>query len=170
MREKEGMGWLFTPSPYPGESFEHFLARFRRANRLSLQGLAELIKMKKNDLTVWEVPSKRKPPNYQQLMVLSGYLKVPVETLSQMLPAQGLQLYLRTRLCGKCYGEKPVHQKIWQLATTTKCEIHLLELLSTCPGCGTEFRLPAKWELGQCERCWLSFVEMGNYQKPVKIN
>ncbi|MBD2020631.1 hypothetical protein H6F43_10595 [Leptolyngbya sp. FACHB-36] len=37
----EGEGWIFQIAPVLGESFGHYLGRFRRANCLSRVGLAE---------------------------------------------------------------------------------------------------------------------------------
>jgi len=36
-------GWIFRVAPMSGESFGHYLGRFRRANCLSQSGLAELV-------------------------------------------------------------------------------------------------------------------------------
>ena len=35
--------WLFQVTPYPEESFSHFLGRFRRANRLSSAHLSAML-------------------------------------------------------------------------------------------------------------------------------
>jgi predicted transposase YbfD/YdcC len=42
----------------------------------------------------------------------------------------------------------------------TQCQWHAQPLLAACSGCGSMFRLPALWENGCCEQCWLPFREM----------
>ena len=40
---------------------------------------------------------------------------------------------------------------------------HQVKLLSECPRCQTGFRTPALWSEGCCEKCGLTFKEMGRY-------
>ncbi len=152
--------WVFPVSVHPGESLGHFLGRFRRANSLSRQGLAELLGISVVITRAWETPSRQQLPTPTQLARLSELVGIPSEQLTQMLPPKPSQIYLRTRLCGACYAEVPSHQNAWQQAGVEQCHRHQLPLLTACSACGTAFRPPALWENGCCECCWLPFSQM----------
>jgi transcriptional regulator with XRE-family HTH domain len=152
--------WLFQVLPHPDESLGHFLGRFRRANNLSRLGLAELLSVSGVMIRNWETPSRQRPPSGSELESLSNGIGVNRETLVQMLPPDSSQLHLGTRLCPVCYQEVPIHRRTWQYASVERCERHQQSLRWQCPACGTPLRLPALWESGICEHCWLRFSEM----------
>jgi transcriptional regulator with XRE-family HTH domain len=156
----EGQSWIFQIPPEPGESFGHYLGRFRRANCLSRSGLAELMALDSTTVRGWETPSLDRPPRGEQLKKVSALIGVSEAELLEMLPGERSQVYLETRLCPACYTDNPIHQKHWQQVKVTQCDRHHNNFLTVCPDCGTSFRLPALWENGCCERCWLPFRDM----------
>ncbi len=155
-------GWMFQISPMAGESLGHYLGRFRRANCLSQSALAELVSIEARRLRGLEMPSLGQPLNANQVKKLCSFLGVSETQLAAMLPPVRSQLYLATRLCPKCYADVPIHRREWQGGGVEQCEYHAAPLLTTCPACGTAFRLPALWGNGCCEQCWLPFREMHN--------
>lgn len=157
--------WVFRVQPYPGESFGHFLSRFRRANQLSSKGLARVLGLTEKTVAFWEVPSRSRPPNYQQLSHLAPLVGLDIEHLAAMLPPPRSQMYLATRLCAVCYREAPAHKVAWQLVANPNCDRHQLSLLSACPICGACFELPALWEKGCCRECGKPFAQMVTYQR-----
>jgi transcriptional regulator with XRE-family HTH domain len=158
--ECEGQGWLFQVAPEVGESFDHYLGRFRRANCLSRAGLAELMAIETLTVRGWETPSLDRPPRAENLKKVAELMRVSEAELLVMLPVARSELHLETRLCPLCYDEMPIHQNQWQRATVDQCDRHNHPLLRSCPACGSGFRLPALWESGCCERCWLPFRDM----------
>jgi len=44
---------------------------------------------------------------------------------------------------------------------------HQLLLRSECPNCGARFKVPALWADGWCQRFFLRFEAMTNFQKPI---
>ena len=160
----EGQGWLFQVAPEVGESFDHYLGRIRRANCLSRAGLAELVAIETLTVRGWEIPSFDRPPRTEHLKKVAVLMGVSEAELRVMLPMARSERHLETRLCPFCYGETPIHQNQWQRAKVSQCDRHDYPLLNRCPGCGSGFRLPALWESGSCERCWLPFREMGLYR------
>ena len=101
--------WVIRVDPYPGESFGHFVARFRRANCLSVGSLASMLGQRPYVISYWETPSRRRRPDRQQLKSLADLMGIEVKSLrSTLLPVQ-TQVYLRTRLCPLCYSETPSH-------------------------------------------------------------
>jgi hypothetical protein len=167
--ESEGQGWLFQLAPEAGESFDHYLGRFRRANCLSRAGLAELIAIETLTVRGWETPSLDRPPTAEHLKKVAVLMGVSEAEMRAMLSMGRSELHLETRLCPFCYGETPIHQKQWQRANVSQCDPcgiceaarHDYPLLNGCPACSSGFRLPALWESGSCDRCWLPFREMG---------
>jgi hypothetical protein len=153
-------GWLFQIAPVPGESFGHYLGRFRRANELSRVGVAAFLAIDVRIVRGWEMPSCGQPVSLAQLTQVSDLLGLSVSELMAMLPEARRQLHLATRLCPACYADTPIHQRDWQRAELTQCECHHQPFLTACPECGTPFRLPALWENGCCEQCWLPFQAM----------
>lgn len=160
--------WIFQIQAYPGESFGHFLGRFRRANELSRAGLAELLSVPAAIVQAWETPSRRSPPSETQLATLSALSGVSLTYLKQLLPPDTHSIHLSTRLCPSCYGEAPFHHQRWQQAGSDRCKTHSTLLLTACPACQSSFRLPALWEDGCCERCWLPFSQMENRHNQVQ--
>lgn len=156
----EQSGWLFQLAPVSGESFGHYLGRFRRANCLSRVGLAAFMAIEIQIVRGWEMPSYGQPLSPTQLARISGLLGLSVVELLAMLPTERSNLQFATRLCPACYTRRPIHQRDWQCAELTQCECHHQPFLTACPECGTGFRLPALWENGCCERCWLPFEAM----------
>lgn len=157
--------WCFQVEAYPGESFGHFLARFRRANTVTSKGLAAVLGLSPVLVARWEIPSMSQSPAEEHLTALSNLTGVAVQGLRAMLPPGRSQMYLGTRLCGVCYAETGAHLVAWQIEAQPFCERHGLKLLLACPKCGTGFPTPARWELGVCESCLLAFAEMGACQK-----
>lgn len=157
---EDGGGWLFEIAPVPGESFGHYLGRFRRANCLSRVGLAAFVAVDVRIVRGWEMPSYEQPVNSVQLTRVAPLLGLTVAEVVAMLPEARSQRHLATRLCPTCYSETPVHRNAWQRAGVNQCECHQQPLLAACPGCQVLFRLPALWERGCCDRCLLPFDEM----------
>ncbi|WP_202815252.1 TniQ family protein [Leptolyngbya sp. NIES-2104] len=153
-------GWIFQIAPLRGESLGHYLGRFRRANCLSQSALAELMLMDARLLRGLEMPSLGQPLNAEQLKKLVCFLRLSETELAAMLPPVRSQLHLATRLCPKCYAEEPIHRQAWQRTEVKHCDRHNAPLLTACPACYTTFRLPALWENGCCECCWLPFHQM----------
>lgn len=153
-------GWMFQVPPFPGESFGHYLGRFRRANCLSQSGLAELISIDPRLLRGLEMPSVGQFLSAKQLRTLSNLLRLTEAQMTEMLPQQRSQLHLATRLCPQCYADAPIHQKVWRRSAMMQCDRHHEPFLTACPACYTTFRLPALWENGCCEQCWLPFSQM----------
>lgn len=158
MREGRSEGWVVQVVPGVGESFGHYLSRFRRENCLSHRTLGEVLGIPMKVVNEWEVPSRRRIPNAEQLERLSQLVGISGDRLREMLPPT--PLYLQTRLCPACYAENPVHQTAWQHPGVDECERHGLPLLSACPECGTGFRTPALWWNEQCEQCHMALSAM----------
>jgi hypothetical protein len=160
----EGEGWIFQIAPVLGESFGHYLGRFRRANCLSRVGLAEWMTTDVRIVRGWEMPSCGQPLSAAQLAKISTLLGLSEAQLVAMLPAERSKTQVATRLCPKCYVHTPIHQQDWQRAELTLCASHEQPFLTACSGCSTVFRVPALWENGCCERCWLPFGEMDHHR------
>lgn len=160
--------WCIRVEPLAGESFSHFLGRFRRANALSHQTLADELSRSglqclPSLIQAWESPSRRCPPTEGQLQVLSELMQLEVSQLKVLLFPSNVEFEMSTRLCSDCYGQSPIHRLSWQRVEMRECAEHHCLLLSACPVCQTSFRLPSLWEEGRCEWCWLPFEAMGNY-------
>lgn len=153
-------GWMFQIAPMPGESLGHYLGRFRRANCLSQSALAELVLIDARLLRGLEMPSLGQPLTTEQLKKLCSFLRLSEAQLAAMLPPVRSHLHLATRLCPECYADALIHRREWQCAGVKQCDRHDTPLLTACPACGTVFRVPALWESGCCERCWLPFQQM----------
>lgn len=153
-------GWIFQILPGSGESFGHYLGRFRRANCLSRAGLAELLTIDSAIVRGWETPSLGQSPSAEHWAQIAALMGLSVAHLAEMLPLVRSQMYLATRLCSACYADIPIHQSCWQHIGVDACAFHHHPFLSACPACNTVFRLPALWENRCCERCWLPFAEM----------
>ncbi|MBD2438100.1 TniQ family protein [Nostoc sp. FACHB-110] len=161
--------WLFQIEPLDGESLSHFLGRFRRANDLTPTGLGKAAGFG-GAIARWEKFRFNPPPSRQQLEALVKVMGVEADRLAQMLPPAGVGMKMEPiRLCGACYAESPCHKIEWQFKVTQGCDRHTITLLSECPNCGARFKFPALWVDGYCQRCFMRFVEMVNYQKPIKI-
>ncbi|MBG1270873.1 TniQ family protein [Nostoc sp. WHI] len=157
--------WLFQIEPLNGESLSHFLGRFRRANDLTPTGLGKAAGLG-GAIARWEKFRFNPPPSRQQLEALAKVVEVDADRLAKMLPPAGVGMKLEPiRLCAACYVESPCHKIEWQLKITQGCDRHQLILLSECPNCGARFKIPAVWVDGWCHRCFLSFADMGKYQK-----
>ncbi|MEH2160659.1 MAG: Mu transposase C-terminal domain-containing protein [Nostoc sp.] len=95
---------------------------------------------------------------------------VDADRLAQMLPSAGVGIKMEPiRLCAACYAESPCDRIEWQFKATKGCASHKLHLLSECPNCGARFKIPALWIDGHCQRCFMRFTEMRNYQKSVEV-
>lgn len=159
--------WLFQVEPYAGESFGHYLGRFRRANVLSSSQLSALLGVGDRVVSYWEVPSRRRIPDPLEKQRLCSVLGLERTRLEAMWLPKAVPLHLPTRLCAVCYGVEPCHQVRWQQAHQSDCEVHHQPLLLGCPQCHHPFQSPHLWEYGQCERCGLSFVEMARVRESV---
>ncbi len=159
--------WLFQVEPLEGESLSHFLGRFRRANEVtpsSLGKIAGIVAV----IARWEKFRFNPPPSQQQLEALAKVVWVEVDQLIQMVPSKGVGMNLQPiRLCGACYAEEPCHRMEWQFKQTVGCDRHQLRLLSECPNCGARFKIPALWIEGICQRCFMTFAQMAEYQKRI---
>jgi hypothetical protein len=159
--------WLFPVEPLEGESFSHFLGRFRRRNHLTPSALGQLAGIGAV-VARWERFHLNPFPSTKELEGLAKVVGVEAQRLREMLPPQGVGMKCDPiRLCGACYAESPCHRMEWQFKSTAGCETHQLRLLSKCPKCGARFKVPALWEDGCCDRCRLPFGEMAEYQKSV---
>lgn len=147
-------------TPISGESLGDYLGRFRRANYLSQSALAELVEIEARLSRGLEMPSLGQSLTVDQLKKLSVFLRTSETQLAEMLPPVRSQLHLTTRLCPECYADAPIHRREWQRVEVEQCERHHAQLLTACPACRTIFRLPALWENGCCEQCWLPFSQM----------
>jgi hypothetical protein len=158
--------WLFQIEPYEGESFSHFLGRFRRPNHLTPSGLGQLAGIGAV-VARWERFHLNPPPSAKEFEALAGVVGVSAERLAEMLPPKGIGMqWSPIRLCGACYGETPCHRIEWQYKSVWKCDRHQLKLLNKCPSCEASFKTPALWEEGTCHRCRVPFSAMSSYQKP----
>lgn len=159
--------WLFPVEPMEGESLSHFLGRFRRANELTPTGLGRVIGLGAA-IARWEKFRFNPPPSQPQLEALAVVVRLGADRFVQMLPPIGVEMnHKPIRLCGACYGESACHRIEWQLKVTDRCDLHQLRLLSECPNCGARFASPALWVEGVCQRCFITFAVMRNYQKQV---
>lgn len=166
METAEIQPWLFRLEPMEGESLSHFLGRFRRANDLTPTGLGKMAGLG-GAIARWEKFRFNPPPSVQQLEALAVVVGVEGDRLVQMLPPAGVGMKMEPiRLCAACYTESPCHKIEWQFKTTTGCDRHKLALLSECPNCGARFKVPALWVDGWCQRCFITFAEMVESQKP----
>ncbi len=157
--------WWFLVEPLEGESISHFLGRFRRANELTVSGLGKIAGLG-GAIARWEKFRFNPPPDRQQLEAMAAVVGVEADRLTQMLPPKGVGMKLSPiRLCAACYLEVPCHRIEWQFKQTDRCHKHQLRLLSECPNCKARLQIPSLWVDGWCSRCFLSFVEMGQYQK-----
>ncbi|BAY29315.1 hypothetical protein NIES2107_11560 [Nostoc carneum NIES-2107] len=161
--------WLTRVEPFDGESISHFLGRFRRAkgNKFSApSGLGHVVGLGAV-LVRWEKFYFHPFPTQQELEALAAVVELDSDRLRQMLPPVGVGMkHSPIRLCGACYAESPCHKIEWQFKKTGGCDRHQLRLLSKCPVCEKPFVIPALWVEGQCSRCFTSFAEMAQYQKP----
>ena len=157
--------WLFQVEPYEGESFSHFLGRFRRPNHLTPSGLGQLAGIGAV-VARWERFHLNPFPSCKELEALASVLGVSADRLTAMLPPQGVGMqWSPIRLCGACYGETPCHRIEWQYKSTWKCDRHQLRLLAKCPQCEAQFRTPALWSDAACQRCSKPFAKMAELQK-----
>lgn len=158
--------WLFEVEPYEGESLSHYLGRFRRQNHLTPGGLGTMAGIGAV-VARWEKFHLNPYPTQTQFEALGKVLGFSPQRLWAMLPqGEGMQCE-PIRLCGACYGENPCHRIEWQYKSVWRCDRHNLKLLSKCPKCKANFKIPALWNDGFCSRCYLSFSALANWQKPV---
>lgn len=129
----ELQSWLFTVSPYEGESISHFLGRFRRANDLSVTGLSTMAQLG-GVIARWEkfrfIPS----PTRQEIEALARVCQVSLEELIQTFPSASMKLE-PIWLCSACYAEQPCHRMEWQYQGAKVCSKHHTALVSQCPRC-----------------------------------
>jgi TniQ len=158
-RQTQAGAWLFRVEVYPEESFGHLLGRFRWANYLSSSNLSVMLGLSYKVVEYWEIPSRRRQPNAEDVEKLAKLMGLSGGELRSVMKMPKV-MHLRTRLCKACYVAAPYHRKTWQDADVSVCLEHRRELLSSCPGCGSDFLTPVYWEPGQCDRCYLPFSEM----------
>ena len=157
--------WLFRAEPLEGESLSDFLGRFRRANKLTPNGLGKMAGLG-GAIARWEKFRFNPPPSPQQLEALAAVIGVEGDRLVQMWPPAGVGMKMEPiRLCAACYAESSCHKIEWQFKTTQECDRHKLSLLSECPNCGARFKVPALWVDSRCQRCLMGFGERANWQK-----
>ena len=157
--------WLFLVEALEGESFSHFLGRFRRRNHLTPSALGQLAGIGAV-VARWERFHLNPFPSVKELEGLAKVVEIEAQRLREMLPTQGVAMKREPiRLCGACYAESPSHRMEWQFKSTAGCQRHQLRLVSKCPRCEAKFKVPALWEDGCCDRCRLPFGEMSTYQK-----
>ncbi len=162
--------WLFRVEPLEGESLSHFLGRFRRANKLTPNGLGKMAGLG-GAIARWEKFYLNPFPSGEQLAALAVLVGVEAERLQEMLPPAGVGMKLEPiRLCGACYAQSPCHKIEWQFKTATGCDRHQLRLLSECPNCGARFKIPALYVDNWCQRCFMRLAEMVKYQKAISLD
>lgn len=161
----EDKPWFFQVKPLDGESFSHFLGRFRRENYLTSSQLGQLTGLGAV-ISRWEKFYLNPFPTRQELEALAAIVGVDADGLIQMLPPKGVGMKLRPiRLCSACYQESPCHRMEWQFKDKLKCDRHQLRLLTKCTNCETPFPIPANWMQGECPHCFLPFATMAKRQK-----
>ena len=67
MSENVRQGWMIELVPGAGESFGHYLNRFRRENCLSHRTLGEVLAVPPKVVSEWEVPSRRRIPDVSSI-------------------------------------------------------------------------------------------------------
>lgn len=158
--------WIYQVKPYSGESFSHYLGRFRRENIMTVSRLGEETGLGGVLIKRLEHFYLNPFPKIEQLQPLAEFMGLSPEALLAMLPPPGQGFKLEPiRLCGACYEVEPFHRLEWQFKDTAGCERHRLRLLSECPRCKARFQIPALWE-GRCQRCGMGFGDMQAFQKP----
>lgn len=152
--------WFFHVKPYDGESFSHFLGRFRRSNYLTPSGLGTMAGIG-GVVSRWERFHLNPFPSDSELAALAEVVGVDASRLRAMLPPQGVSMKCNPiRLCPDCCAENPYHRIEWQYQSVWKCDRHDRKLLAKCPICRAPFRIPAQWENGNCHRCLTSFRQL----------
>jgi hypothetical protein len=155
--------------PYEGESISHYLGRLRRFKANSLPSAYSLGKLAALGAILgrWEKLYFNPFPSNEELEALGKLIRVDAIRLAEMLPPKGVTMKPRPiRLCGACYGELPCHRIEWQFKTARRCDRHQLHLHTECPNCKAKFKIPALWVDGHCQRCFMTFAQMAEYQKP----
>lgn len=165
METLEDKPWFFQVEPLEGESFSHFLGRFRRENYLTSNQLGQLTGLGAV-ISRWEKLYLNPFPTQQQLEALADVVSVKADRLTQLLPQKDVTMKPRPiRLCGACYHESPCHRIEWQFKDKMKCDRHQLRLLTKCTNCETPFPIPADWVQGECPHCFLAFATMAKRQR-----
>jgi hypothetical protein len=117
----------------------------------------------------WEKFRFNPTPSRQPLEALATVVEVEAERLQEMLPPPGVGMKLeQSRLCGAYYPNPLCYKIEWQFKTATGCDRHQLRLLSDCPNCGARFKVPALWVDRWCQRCFIFFPELVNWQRPME--
>jgi hypothetical protein len=160
--------------PYAGESFSHYLGRFRRLKSTGAPSATALAQMVGIDVVTaqWEQGFFNPFPTTEQLITLGTVIELSLDQLTQMLQPEGVTLDPRPiRLCGACYAECPYHRIEWQFKSklSPRCDRHKLKLLMKCPGCETLFPPPSLWVEGRCQnkKCGMRYSRMAKHQKSV---
>jgi len=166
MENEQATQWHFSPEPFEGESFSHFLGRYCAVNCITPNTLAQHIQVGSVAVGRWRKLRYNLPPTEQHLERLSQATGISRDKLLAMLPQEPMQIGT-IRLCAACYGEEPYHRMHWQYKSTEYCDRHHLTLLSRCPCCKAPFPIPAEWGLGVCLRCGRAFADLVEYQKPI---
>ncbi|MDZ8069696.1 MAG: TniQ family protein [Nostoc sp. DedQUE08] len=154
--------------PYEGESISHYFGRFRRHELVCISSPANLSKAAGIGpvLARWEKFRFNPFPTQEQLAAIGKLIGLEADRLTEMLPPKGEKMKLEPiRLCAACYTDQPYHRIEWQFQSTAGCKRHKLRLLSKCPGCQETFVIPALWEKGECQRCYMPFKTMVKRQK-----
>ncbi|NER82133.1 MAG: hypothetical protein F6K42_21750 [Leptolyngbya sp. SIO1D8] len=94
-------------------------------------------------------------------------MQLDTQQLRQVLFPPTWALHPTTRLCPECYQAEPIHRRSWQRSDRSSCPVHHRPFLTRCPACQTALRIPSLWAIGCCERCWLSFAQMGENVCPM---
>jgi hypothetical protein len=148
--------------PLTHESISHYLGRLRRykANSLpSAYSLGQAAGL--GGVTArWEKLYFNPFPTEDELGSIASLINLDTSRFWAMLPQQGVIHQPRPiRLCGACYGEIPCHRMEWQAkGVVGVCMHHNLQLLERCPGCKTQFKIPALWTDGKCHHCGMPFT------------
>lgn len=166
--------WLFTVSPYEGESISHFLGRLRRANDLREIELSRMMGLE-GVLDRWERFCFEPSPTGGEIEALARVCQVNAKTLIhtfyiediiRVFPFKPIK-FNGTWICGHCYAEQPYHRIEWQYEART-CPKHGAPLTSKCPRCKTRLEIPSLWEYPRCRKCFLPFEQIIDFAQWAK--
>jgi hypothetical protein len=157
--------WLFPVEPLEGESFSHFLGRFRRRNHLTPSALGQLAGIGAV-VARWERFHLNPFPSDKELEGLAKVVGVEHRGCGKCCQPQGVGMKCDPiRLCGACYAESPCHRMEWQFKSTAGCETHQLRLLSKCPGVGRGLRFRRCGRMGVAIAVGCLLGRWQSYQK-----
>ena len=154
--------------PHEGESISHYLGRFKRTEAVSVSSSGRLSRALGLGIALarWEKFRFNPYPSQIELEALGKIVGLSAEQLILLFPPKDEPIKLQPiRFCPACYTETSYHRMVWQYQSTAGCERHQLKLFCKCPGCGTNFQIPALWAEPKCTHCGMPFKRMTKHQK-----